>query len=372
MRVLCLDKASFGKAIVLDNGMLRAPAKLSKPGVFPYVFNGKIVQVFRPPEELFKPEVLASFEQVPLVDEHPRGPKDNGLVTAKNASRLNIGSVAGVREESGYMVGNVVVTDEKSTKKVLAGKVQLSQGYLCKYIDEVGTYQGKAYTMKQTEISGNHVALTDLGRNGSDIRIELDSADVMVECDEMADDVVSPPTQTEVKKMSEKTLAKITLDGLDFEVEPTVAQAVEKTTAVQSKLLAEATARADAAESKVKALDSALADAQAPAKLQAAVAARVAIESQAKSFLAKNTDVSKMTETEIKKAVIIALDSGAQMDGKSDDYVQALYDATTRLAIKNPKNPLTEAVGKAVAGDSAPTAPQLSPQEKMFKNFFKK
>jgi hypothetical protein len=63
-------------------GFLIASAKLARSGIQPYraveFSNGsgdpmRILNIYRPPEEVFAPESLASYEGVPLTNDHPSG-----------------------------------------------------------------------------------------------------------------------------------------------------------------------------------------------------------------------------------------------------------------------------------------------------------
>lgn len=136
--------------------------------------------------------------------------------------------------------------------------------------------------------------------------------------------------------------AKITIDGVTFEVAPQVEQAVSKVMARVDALgaelatlktsVSEQTARADAAEESLAAEKKAHADATDPAKLREAVDARLALERTAAPILGSEAKLDAMTDAEIKAAVVVAQAKDAdvakqRLDGCDVAYLQARFDA---------------------------------------------
>ncbi|KZE79305.1 hypothetical protein AV654_17710 [Paenibacillus elgii] len=126
---------------------------------------GKIIRVYRSPEEVFSPAAMASFEGKILSDEHP--PE---LVTPDNATRYARGAVQNVRQGSGtnsdLLLADLVVHDQTLINEIQEGKREVSCGYDCMYepMDD-GTYQ-------QKNICGNHVAVVKKGRAGDRVAIK--------------------------------------------------------------------------------------------------------------------------------------------------------------------------------------------------------
>lgn len=166
---------------VLDN-------PLSKVGVFPYseaslVSGGdprKMINVYRPAEELGSPETVASFRLMPWIDDHPAtllGSTDKGLMPAEAKG------VEGVIGEKTYfsgdtLYGNIKVFSEALAKKLAGGKRELSLGYHCDFVKEDGVYQGTPYQYVQRNLRGNHGASVKYGRMGSEVRV-LDAAETL-------------------------------------------------------------------------------------------------------------------------------------------------------------------------------------------------
>ena len=376
MSVRRFDKASFSKAVKLDNGMLRAPARLTRVGVFEYQMpSGQIVRELRLPEEVFNADSMASFELVPLTDDHPS--ENDGEVTAENAKRLSVGSVGAARQDGRFLAATLMVTDAGVVGKMQAGKQELSCGYFCDrepaqpgaVWKDPESGQDLPYDFIQRNIRGNHVAVVSRGRAGPEVRVQLDAADaIQVQPGEGE----TPSQNPEVPAME-----KFVIDGLDLEVSPTVKQALVKQAKATEEALAASkaetdkqTARADAAEAKIASLEKSLAEAVDPAKLQAAVSARVALETSARVHLGAEAKLDGLDTQGVKKAVVAKLSPETKLDGKSADYVDALFDHLTVDAVK--KNPVTEKI--AAEQKTNPPADVKtdgeSAREKMMREFF--
>lgn len=149
---------------------------ISKAGVFQYPgFQIKgapdpdaIYNVYRPEEELSRPETIESFKLVPFINEHAMLGK--GFT---NAEDKGIEGVIGedVYFDAPYLRGNIKIFAQRTQDSIDAGKIELSPGYLCKFVPQKGVYNGEQYDYIQTEIRGNHLALVDNGRSGRDVSV---------------------------------------------------------------------------------------------------------------------------------------------------------------------------------------------------------
>ena len=123
------------------------------------------VPVFRPPEEVFSPACVASFEGKPVTEDHPDDP---GGVTAGNIGLLQKGHAQNVRRGTGpeenLLLADLVITDPEVIRRVLAGKREISCGYTYTLAEEEGRYV-------QRDIRGNHIAIVDHGRAGPRVAI---------------------------------------------------------------------------------------------------------------------------------------------------------------------------------------------------------
>lgn len=129
----------------------------------------EMVTVYRPEEEVFSETTMASFEGLPVTDDHPDG--DEG-VTAENAKWLSRGHVQNVHrgtgDEKNMLIADLFITDPDTIQKVLDGKREISCGYNYELCEEDGK-------LVQRQIRGNHIAIVDKGRAGHRVCIK-DSA----------------------------------------------------------------------------------------------------------------------------------------------------------------------------------------------------
>lgn len=179
MKILVTDKSSYSisKREYLENGFLKVPGRVARTGIQQYLASelnvadrnpGDIINVFRPPQEVFSQESLASYKGTDVTDDHP-----TEMVDAANYKRYSVGHVEGEGYQDGdFVVADMIIKDAEAIKKIESGKAQLSAGYYAEYKKESGvTPEGQAYDFIQTEIKINHVALVDRARAGAQARI---------------------------------------------------------------------------------------------------------------------------------------------------------------------------------------------------------
>ncbi|WP_454691138.1 DUF2213 domain-containing protein [Achromobacter aloeverae] len=311
------DRVPF-KATRTDEGYIKDTPVLTRTGVFVYLdAAGRERREYRPPEEVFNADSMASLKGVPITDGHP------GKVTASNARKHSIGTALSEARKDGVtdLVGDIVIHDPGPVDQ--AGKKELSLGYELQLDETPGVSpDGERYDAIQRNIRYNHLAVVKRGRAGN-ARLNLDAADAVTKTDE--DD-------------EPMNLVKIRLDsGLSYDAAPEVAQEIDRlradAAAAKNKAaadLAEARAaadrekaRADAAEDAKKKAEEAVADATNKARADAL--ARVQLESAAK---AHGVEIKQdMADKDIRVAVIKVI-RGDSFDatGKSDAYIEAAYD----------------------------------------------
>ncbi len=123
-----------------------------------------LVSVYRPEEEVFAPETLASFEGMPVTNNHPPDGVD-----IENIRRLQMGHAHNVRrgsgEETDLLLADLIITDPHLIDAILAGKREISCGYTYELHEENGQYI-------QRKIRGNHIAVVDAGRAGKRVSIK--------------------------------------------------------------------------------------------------------------------------------------------------------------------------------------------------------
>lgn len=170
MRHLRFDFSSLEPAKRLPNGRLITEGYLARTGILEYTDSNGARKEYRPPDEVFRPDSIASFEGVPLTDNHP-----TGLLNA-NAKGHVVGTITKVRREDDKIKAQIVVFDKSTIEKMEKGKIHLSAGYQVDLDRTPGvTPQGEKYDAVQRMIFADHVALVEKGRAGPEVRIRMDS-----------------------------------------------------------------------------------------------------------------------------------------------------------------------------------------------------
>ena len=123
------------------------------------------ISVYRPEEEVFSPETVASFEGMPVTNDHPPDGVD-----VSNIRALQKGHAHNIRrgsgDESDLLLADLIITDPHLIRLIMEeGKREISCGYTYELHEENGRYI-------QRKIRGNHVAVVDAGRAGPRVCIK--------------------------------------------------------------------------------------------------------------------------------------------------------------------------------------------------------
>jgi hypothetical protein len=321
MTVQRFDFAKF-KATKTDEGYLVDTPIVGRIGIQTYInADGSIRKEYRPADEVFHPDALASMAGKPITDQHP-----NGKVTAANYKKLTIGTILGAGKQDGDNVtANIIIQDAEAIAKAEKGGVrELSLGYSVDLEETPGEYNGEKYDAIQRNIKVNHLALVPKGRAGN-ARLNLDRCDAVA----FTEDVMSV------------TLSRVRLDsGIEYDAAPEVAHALDKlrsdvtafqTEAKDAKAQAEKLAgERDTLKARVDGFAAELDNVKADALTAAhkAVKARAELEKAADGFKVDHKD---KTDREVKEAVIKSVRADADLTGKSDEYVQAAFDMSVSM-----------------------------------------
>jgi uncharacterized protein len=207
------DAISVSDSTVTPEGFLVVPGRLARTGVQDYAayelgMEGdamRIVRLYRPPEEVFSPDSMASFEGKPVTVDHPNEP-----VTVDNWKAYAVGEVSGIHRAGDMLAAKTIcIKDGAAIAALKSGKRELSNGYRFTLDLTAGvTPQGAAYDGIQRNIRGNHIALVDAARCGSACRIS---------------DSTNP-----LKGNQPMTTRTVVVDGIPHEVPSTAAAVIEK------------------------------------------------------------------------------------------------------------------------------------------------
>jgi hypothetical protein len=156
-----------GYLVCYDVPIARAGELIYTPQDIP-IFD-KPTPVTRSVEELFKPETISSFEGKPVTITHPENDVD-----PDNWARLSGGAMMNVRPGDGadaeklmsdLLIQRRETIDYVQSRKAAGLPCEVSLGYDAYYVqDEAGNWI-------QTGIIGNHVAIVQAGRCGSECAI---------------------------------------------------------------------------------------------------------------------------------------------------------------------------------------------------------
>ena len=353
------DSAKF-KATIDENGFLVDTPVVARLGVqVYYTEDGRTVREFRPAEEVFKDESLASYQGKPMTLDHV-------FVNSENAKEVVVGSVTGKAEPLGSsVIAPIVVYDNTAIQEAMAGNAkELSVGYSA-ILDETpgwgdpitGEYVLKSdgdqfdapegwqeFDAIQRDIKVNHLAMVYRGRAGI-AKLNMDGEQ-------------ENPYTTDVdinKEDKQEMTVKIKLDGAqEFEVAPEIASHIEALNAKADTAIAER----DALKAKVDAMPAEIEAAVAKAKADAdALAALVAVAAEA-GVKADGLDAKGIKVAYVKEV------SGLDVSEKSDAYIDAAFDIAKESDKMAEVRKATTASDKS---DSANEPKKLDPRARLAK-----
>ena len=295
------DNYSF-QAIKTDEGFIKDSPIIGRTGILVYMnADGSTRREYRPPEEAFKADSLASIRGKPITMGH------HGLVTNETYKQSKpIGTVLSAGKQDGENIRADVVIYELDT-----ADRELSCGYQTELEETSGvTPQGEHYDAIQRNIVYNHLAIVPRGRAGN-ARLNMDGEQIL---------------ESEVDKMSKK----IKLDnGIEYDVPAEVEVAFGAMIAKadeQKKELDAMTAKFDSATAEIEKLkqDAAKAEADFKAKFDDAVKTTIELRTIAQKHGIEKAD--EMSNDEIKKAVVAKVHPKLSLDGKSAEYIEVAFD----------------------------------------------
>ena len=353
------------------NGFLNVMANLTRTGVFTYFEKSpdgtiKVIRQLRHPDEVFAETTLNSLMGLPATNNHP-----DELVSPDNAKNLVVGMTSDRpkmieldSDPEKYVQQGISFFDPDTIKTIQDGtKRELSLGYTCELEDSQGEWNGVRYDFIQRDIKYNHLSLVDRARGGAQCKVLLDGKDVSEDLHIMCDglSIIENNEGVEMKKF--------VLDGKEYEVADDVhailtrqqndsANAVSELAGVKASM-DKMQAKLDAFEEEKKKVK----DNDDKEAFNAAVNERVNLLSKSQKVIGDSEDISGLSAREIKEKVIKHINSEVNLDGKSDDYVDARFD----ISVEGYKPPTNEKeLGKKIKtnNDSATITDSASARKK--------
>lgn len=191
MSVLRWDRAALSRAGKTPSGGLRLRARIARTGLQSYRQpDGSTRWEYRPAEEVFADESLASFVGAPLTLGHP------SAVSPASWARDAVGLVSAQPDRTTLHDGHdwlevfVDINRADAIAQVERGDLQeLSVGYRADFDPTPGEFNGKRYDGIQRRIRANHVALLPRGnaRAGREARLLTDADEVTLWLDGAGD-----------------------------------------------------------------------------------------------------------------------------------------------------------------------------------------
>lgn len=321
------DRATLSGTRKTADGYLVTEAFAVRTGIQLYrgsevgLVDRDIVRVYRPEDEVKSPASLTTFSHAPVTLGHP-----NQMVNADTFKDVARGEVSTEAQwEDGKIKLPLIVKDAEAIRAIEGGVRELSAGYTCDldFTDGVSP-DGEAYDAVQRNIRVNHLAIVPKGRAGADCRIE-DGAETWgaspvtpsaKEKTEMSDALITVVLGD--KAVSVSAADKATIDAFKADAAKELKDAKDAHKADMDTKDAEAATK----DAKIKELeDAALSDDALDAKVQA----RADLIDTAKS-IHPDLETKGLSDAEIRKAAIVAVDGEDAIKDKSDAYVDAMFD----------------------------------------------
>lgn len=342
MPIIVCDRSSYRvtRREYTDEGFLRVPGNVARTGIQEYLARelglpgdpNRIIRVYRPAEEVFKDESLASFDGVDVTVNHP-----DGLVNSENFKKVSAGVVRGVgRRDGDFVQCDLIVKDKAAINAINSGKCELSVGYTAVYTEAPGmTADGEPYDYVQSDIKINHVALVDRARAGANAKVfdhiptGGNTMPVLITTDSGRSVDVADPANAQVvaDAFDRLTLRATTAEAAAEKAQATADGTAEKLTA------ALALGSDDAIKTRVTALGA-----------LGATARKVAGD----SFTCDSVD-----PTEVMRAALLVKRPSVDWAAKSPAYIQASFDMAAEA------EPTVTDVTTTVTGDTATVLSQL-------------
>jgi len=357
------DIATLDEVLQQEDGFLTVKVAVTRPGVFAYrKADGTIQHELKHPEDIYSKKTMDSVKAKPVTDGHPNEP-----VTRNNIRSLIKGMThTDTNVEDGLITVHETIFDEGLITEVLKGdKREVSIGFETQLIPEQGEYNGQRYDYRQSGILVNHIAHVTQGRAGEEVGVRGDSAYQVIE-----DNTIKNETSKDYHKQDNnnggKFMEKVEIDGKEVEVQPEVKAKLDKLyedlkeieetkkriDELKSQLeeqdelkekIDSLNSEIEAKNGQIDALEGKLNEAQkadesdvekyTKDEVDQMIKERINLYDTASKYI-KDFDDTDKSNRDIKVEVIQTVDEDFKGDEKSDEYINARFDATIALIDK--------------------------------------
>jgi hypothetical protein len=337
MRVTRIDYAGPTRSVrQTPQGGVCVEAAVALAGVLEYSDGDRTWREYRPAEEVFAADSLATLRGAVVTDGHP-----SKLVTPATFATVCRGNTLGDPRQDGHLVvSDLMVQDAELCRLVLAGERRdVSCGYTCEVDKTPGvTPDGEKYDAIQRRIRHNHVALLPPGegRSGPEVSLRMDGAAVEVRRIDAA------------KGLSMKRTIKI--KGKVFRLDGESPDEEKKAMDEAQGAVDEVEKKADADATELAALKAVFADAMkrlaalegatpevteemVPEAIADSLAAkRGALLASARKVLGAEVKLDGLKAGEIHKQVVTKAHPTMKLDGLSADTIRGMYEVVVASA----------------------------------------
>lgn len=313
-------------------GGLRLDAAITRVGVLTYTdTNGKTWREYKPEEEVFRPDSLATLDGAPVTELHPEK-----LVDGATWKTVSVGHLVGApRRDGAFVVAPIAVQDAGTAGRVEARELHdVSAGYTCRVDWTAGvTPDGEPYDAVQRDIVYNHAALgpEGWGRAGTEVSLRMDGAACQVR---------------DVAPGKAGTMKKIKIKGREFKLDADdeIAKAQDAVGELEAAQESELGAVKDAlmeALKKVASLEARIAVEEAaeakpvtedmvPDEVADALASkRLALRQRAAKVLGADVKLDGLKAHEIHKLVVAKALPSVKLDSLDAKVVEGMFVAAT-------------------------------------------
>lgn len=348
--MMLFDTVDVSGFRITKDGYMVAEAKVARTGIQLYTAGelemdgdaARIVRVYRPPEEVFAADAMASYAHRPIIDGHPKNKKPVDASNWKNLAKGQTGDE--VLRDGEFVRVPLMLMDSGAIKKAPYSELSMGYGMDLEVVDGQ-TPDGEQYDAIQRNLRMNHLALVSRARGGSALKLG--------------------DTILEDSNMSEVKLTTVIVDGLSVETTEPGAQAISKLTTelsdarkdlataetAHSKALAAKDTELATKDAKIDELDGKL---LSDKDLDAKVNDRADLIATAKTIADK--DYSGMSDTEIRTTAVAAKLGQDVVDGQPEAYIKARFDILADDAIQDPVRRVIRSSDSQPAGDAASKA----------------
>lgn len=290
----------------------------------------KLYKEYRSPKEVFKNDVLESFQRVVITNEHP-----TELLTNTNTKYHAVGFVSSKVEviDDAYLQCEITIYDLSTIEDITNGKVELSAGYLY----SITMVENPQYDYIQTDIKPNHIALVQAGRCGSSCSLAFDKNPNLKKGENMKKVVfkVKQPDGTdkviiEIEVSEDSYAAVQSVADKIYEMSSDVCTANKGNDEEVETLKEESSKKDEEIESLKEANDKLQAevDTKKPVAMDDAKIQKVAIDLASVMLVAKDSDIDYVGKDAltIKTDVIKKFNPDLGLDGKSAEYIGYAFD----------------------------------------------